>query len=444
MPKFTYTVVNKENQQLNGSINATDIKQARDELNNLGLSVITIEEIQDAQKPLDEVTGDSYDFEALDKTGRKVSGRIKDEDYYHAFVRLRTEYNFDVINLYREGATPEEQATAKTKTLPEFTERFQQEFGEINNTAALGDAFEKQREYLEHQVEFVLKKVEDYLQKFAGEVKPEEEKKLREQMDKIKLVKTSTNLEHVQQLCQELLEKVQERSIYLNQEKYLKEKTAVAIEAKQMITSINKKPQAAAATNITIDPNSSLGKISQTLTDKFHEIFKQDPKIISIKEQIRGVNTNIIEYLKLYFQSNHPEEKAEIKTRLTKLYEHRKSLKAQLKEVKHGVSAATPDSTFSTANFVKSAHGLTGWLLTFYLIYYFIGLYISTKQIAFETIPAGLLMYDTAVFKYLLPIVLIIHIAAGIIKFFFKKQLIALSVSIPIIIISSILIIFNF
>ena len=42
MPKFSYTVINKTNQELTGSINAENEQAARQELNALGFSIVAI------------------------------------------------------------------------------------------------------------------------------------------------------------------------------------------------------------------------------------------------------------------------------------------------------------------------------------------------------------------------------------------------------------------
>ena len=44
--KFKYIVINEENKQLYGTIGATDEGSARKELNELGFSIVSIEEIE--------------------------------------------------------------------------------------------------------------------------------------------------------------------------------------------------------------------------------------------------------------------------------------------------------------------------------------------------------------------------------------------------------------
>ena len=68
MAKFRYTVINPQNQQLTGTINAPDIKLARSELNNLGFSVLKIDEINEEEKEAELAANlITFDFEAFDK-----------------------------------------------------------------------------------------------------------------------------------------------------------------------------------------------------------------------------------------------------------------------------------------------------------------------------------------------------------------------------------------
>ena len=69
--QFKYTAVNNENKKLNGFINAPNEENARSQLNDLGLAVLSIEVTQDIQETPEE-NAQKLKFEAFDKNGKKI------------------------------------------------------------------------------------------------------------------------------------------------------------------------------------------------------------------------------------------------------------------------------------------------------------------------------------------------------------------------------------
>jgi len=445
MTKFKYTVVNNQNQQLTGTINAPNIKSARDELNHLGLSVISIEEITNTQETDSIATNEeTFDFEAFDTTGRRILGRIKESNKEAAYARLKKEYNFDVVSLFPNTLSPKEKKTEKEKGINDIAINFQQN-KESNPTLKENESitsdFELLQNTLQAKVESALQKVEEFLTQFAGEIKQKEEKSIREQMDKIKILKNSTNLNHIEGLTENLLNTIQKQKIFLHRDKFMKAKTSVSIEAKRMVSDLHKAPKRS------IKPsNSKNASIITKIENKLNSFFKQDPEVLKIKEEIRATTINIFEYIKLYLKTSTPNEKEEIKNRMKSIYEKRKELKLKLKDAqnKYSQNLINNSSKDVFVNITEQLHGFTGWLLTFYLIYYFIGLYLTTKQIVYQSPPAGLAIYDTFILKYLLPIIFLAHIFLSLKRLFYPKNITLDIIGIPIVLLSSLLIIFNF
>ncbi len=442
MPKFSYTVINKQNQELNGTINAPNIKNARNELNQLGLSVISIEEVyeENTTTPAEE----SFEFEAFDTTGRKILGRIKESNKDSAYQRLRTEYNFDVIAIYPSELSPSEKEQAKQDGVKDLAENFQPTSPNPLDSEGIPDSLEEKRKALEGKVETVIKKTNEFLEKFSDEIKPNEKKEIIEKMDKIKLIKSSTNLQHIQELCEELLTEIQKKDIFLHKEQMIQEKTSVAIEAKKMISDLHKKPATKSSSQT---PNSlENNALTDTVSNLFHKIFAENPEAASIKEKIRAKTVNIIEYAKLYFQANTPEEKEELKSRMKALYQERKEFKKQLQEIrnKNHASFSQKLAEGELKNIDSQLKSFTGWILFFYLVYYFTGTYITSKQILFTNPPTELAIQDTSIFKYLLSIIFLIHVFLGIKIYYAAKNSTFNIIGIPLVFLASILIIFNF
>ncbi|MFA5820656.1 MAG: hypothetical protein WC873_00885, partial [Candidatus Gracilibacteria bacterium] len=87
---------------------------------------------------------------------------------------------------------------------------------------------------------------------------------------------------------------------------------------------------------------------------------------------------------------------------------------------------------------------LTGWLLFFYILYYFAALYLSTKNFGLSQIPKGFLVYDSHIFKYILVIVFLLHSAISLKVNFFRKSPLADLLLIPGFFFGSIIVLINF
>ena len=109
MPQFQYTAVNSDAKKLNGVIGAESENDARKQLNTLGISVLSIKTIKDKAKVSvhseKTVNLKKYEFEAYDKTGRKIVGTIPASSRYKAFKRLMEEYEFEVSFVVHLNAT---------------------------------------------------------------------------------------------------------------------------------------------------------------------------------------------------------------------------------------------------------------------------------------------------------------------------------------------------
>lgn len=120
MATFYYlAVANADNRKMTGQIDAQTIESARQELNKIGLSVLTISAEKPADyaknnaKPDDSGNIKAFEFEATDRNGKDVGGTIDALDLENAYNRLTDEFNFQVACVYSANATEEEKAKAK-------------------------------------------------------------------------------------------------------------------------------------------------------------------------------------------------------------------------------------------------------------------------------------------------------------------------------------------
>lgn len=463
MPKYRYIVVNQENNQLNGTIGAPDEKSARQELNELGFSVVSIQEMTDEeQAPSAEAVLPTFEFAAIDKNQKHIVGTIQSTDRFNAYKRLVTEYALEVEYLINNNLTEEQKVKERKKGIYDLQDMLSEEEMVVQKKESSDEKdmkeFERKQDILKSQIDFVLNKVREMLDLYEKNMKPETKENIRRRVDKILRIKTSTNLDYVRKTAEELLSFLQKEEIFLNEEAQIKERTKMVVEAKSMMMQLRR---GKAKTSLSFTDQLRrwrqehiVDNPSPTFADKalnmFASIFigytPESAEILAIRQNILVVNDQIWQYLQLYFQSPNPEFKAETKEGLRKLFNERKSLKKKLKETKKMATAVRKKMSEETPleKFSKEMLSFSGWLLTFYLIYYFISIYAVSKDLGLPEIPPYFYIYRSEFLKYFLSTLFLFHGALSVKINFFKRNEIATLVITPIFLLSSVIIYLNF
>ena len=353
MPKYRYNVINPENKSLSGTINAPDEQSARLELNQLGFSIISINEIPEetaAEGAAEGAPQITFEFAAIDKNQKRVVGTIQAEDRYGAYFRLVKEYLFEVEYLV-DTALPEDQKTGE-KQKGVFELQNQMDEAELamkkKEQGATLDIkeFEKKQQVLQTQVEFVLKKVKSMLDLYEPEIKPEVKQKIRVMVDKILRIKNSTNLDYIRKSCEELLTFLQQEELFLHEDAKLKEKTQMILEAKSMMMQLHRsKNQSGGGTRASLlkwredhilnNENTGFGERLINFFISFIIGFGEETaEIKEIRNNITVVNQQLKQYLVLYYQSPSPEFKTEAKSSLKGSGRKEKNCSDSLKQPK--------------------------------------------------------------------------------------------------------------
>ncbi len=467
MPKYRYIVINQENKQLNGTIGAPDEQSARQELNELGFSVISINLLPE-ESVEEDPTVLTFEFAAIDKNQKKVIGTIQAQDRYMAYKRLVNEYTFEVEYVIANELPETEKVQERKKGTYDLQQQLDKEAvlnpkGDNNNRdeKELKDLAEKQ-EVLRAQIDFVLHKVKEMLDLYEHDMKPEVKDKIRQFVNKILRIRTSTNIEYIRKTAEELLTYLQKEELFLNEEMRLKERTHMIVEAKNMMMQLHKAKNQNTLNfheslrkwrkeNITNNPSPSLRqKTINFFVSLFIGFNNEAPEILEVKKEIELINQQILQYLQLYFQATSPEVKIETKGSLKNLWSKRKKLKQQLKNVKNGLQQAEVTANHQT-HLEKIAHELltfSGWILTFYLIYYFCSIYLISKDLSglfgdFH-IPGVFYIYTSSFLKYFLTTTFLLHSFLSIKAEFFRKNELASLIMIPIFLLSITMIYLNF
>lgn len=412
--QFQYTAINNENKKLSGFINAPSEDNARNQLNDLGLAVLSILTVAD--KDTGEKSGEKLKFEALDKNGKKIIGTIPEMDSKKAYKRLKEEYGFQVLALYAANATEEEKNAARNE-IESIGSTYELEAAEKEVPDILTDKEKETRTKLLEEVGFVLTKVNEVLEKFGNIMKPEEKKHIEQIEDKLLRLKNSNNLNFIKQTSEELLKAIQSKEIYLEQSMFVQEREMIKLETQKLLLEIHK---------LDTNPNLNLfneeihiGKGKLSFLEKLQRR-KQSPEKEEIRNEIRDVNGQIFDYIRIFFKTGK-SLRPEVKSKIRELRFRKKELKAKLKSnQKEEALKQQHDRHSETDNDLVV---ITGWLLAFYLAYYFINYYLAFKttflssRYDFETN-----IYLSPILTYLILTVFLLHAALQTKRFFMKDN----------------------
>lgn len=462
MPKFRYTVVNPQNQQLQGTISSPDETSARAELSELGFSIVAIEMIDESQETAQESELPVFEFAGIDKNQKRVAGTIQAESDYEAYKRLLQEYEFEIEYVIPNTLSEKQKEKARKKGAYELHARLEDEMlsHEQKETSDEKDLkeFTKKQEVLQRQIAFVLDKVKQMLDKYEQDMKPETKEKIRKYVDKILRIRNSTNLDYVRKTAEELLEFLQKEEIFLHEESHLKDRTNMVVEAKSIMMELkrgkSKKNMDISDAmrqwrdeNIVNHENPPLyNRIADFFITLILGINNENEEILTIKRDIQNINKQIQHYIVLYFQAPNPEFKEQAREGLKNLWQQRKKLKKELKAAKKKFKMERKTSAELTPGekMTNEILSFTGWLLTFYLIYYFASIYATSKDFGTTNIPGFFYIYKSAFLKYFMATLFILYGALSVKVHFFRRNEVASLVITPVFLLSILIIYLNF
>lgn len=461
MPKFTYTVANKEGKKLSGTVEAPSEASARTELNNLGFSVLVIKEITGEEKTEEKVElGAKFVFEAIDKNSKFVTGTIASEDVQQAYKRLHKEYNLTVTAIWAENANAEQIESARKAGTQKLHETLEKEL--ILEVEEATDPEEKaKRELIKAKIESIIQKVGNLLKNYEAHIEADQKAEINKKIDKLLRIKHSTNLDYILKTAEDLLKFIESQEKTLKDKGLHDERIQLKIKTKGLLKELNK-TQTPKADSFSDDIISRINKWQQShpkekisgfnifvfkIFSTIKRIFVTPPEIKAIQQEIKTYNGQLIEFIKLYFKEPSKEYKEKVKTSIKTIWQKRKDAKQRLKNLKKSLKEekrekATEEGLF--ISFVKELNTLTGWLLAFYVLYYFTSLYLKTKDFGLGELPNFMSVYESQFFKYILAIIFLLHACTALKVNFFRKSIIA-SLILPVVfVVTSIITLLNF
>lgn len=461
MPKYKYTVINPDNKSLQGTIAAPDEAGARKELNELGFSILSIEEIQEETATEAQSKVPTFEFAATDKNAKRVVGTIQAENAYNAFVRLITEYSLAVEYIIDNSLPEAKKEKERAKGSSEFYAKYEDEIQKAKKvTTDEKDLkeFEEKQIQLKNQIQYLLDKVTGILNEYEKIMKPESKVKIKEQVEKILRIRNSTNLEYIRKEAEELLTFLQKEEILLQEKEHIMEKTKIIVESQGIMMQL-KKSKSQTDVNITeslrkwynthireVENPKPLNKFLGSIVAVIIGAYLENPEILELKRKISALNIQIKEFVFLYFQGPSPEYKKETVNSIKRLWQDRKKYKKLLKEEIRKVKASMKAEGKKSVGdkILNELYGFTGWLLAFYLIYYFASIYAVSKNFGLTEVPYFFYIYRSAFLKYFLATLFLFHSALSLKLNIFKHSTAATVAIPPIFLIGAFLIYFNF
>ncbi|MCT4591841.1 MAG: hypothetical protein N4A36_00420 [Candidatus Gracilibacteria bacterium] len=221
--QFSYIALSPEYQRLTGVITAEDQAKARAKLHEMGLTVISItehkggniEEEHGIKAPTTNTESTTFYFKVINPKGQTVDGTIDSNNRITAFRRLVGEYNFKILLLCEASVPPSERETEGTNGLKELAQEVEEEYGikyqepsmdtgESEESKKKDEYFEKQKKEVLKEVEEVVKQAEKILAEYSEKLSGEENQNIRNKLNDLMRIRLSNNLPHIRNLTEEL------------------------------------------------------------------------------------------------------------------------------------------------------------------------------------------------------------------------------------------------
>jgi hypothetical protein len=334
MAIFKYTIANKEGKKLNGSVEAPDENTARLELENLGFSILLLEETKEAPKT--DSTLSKFVFEAIDKNSKLVSGTIPAKTADDAISKLQTEYELNVSAIWPEGSTKEQIENARKEGQKKIQTQIQtplapqQATNVATETTTTNLEQEKKVQFIKEKIELTLKLVNELIQKFDQELAPDKKVEINKKIDKLLRIKNSTNVDYILESANDLLKFLEEQEKSLKENTHQEKRFEFQVQTQKLLQTLNQREHEKSLKEDVLEKiedwqkahlespeKASLGaKIINSILVKIKNIFTTPPEVEAVKIQISTYNKQLWEFVKLYFKEPTPEYKAKVKNTL--------------------------------------------------------------------------------------------------------------------------------
>jgi len=217
---FDYIALNKSNKKVEGEIVAEDLSAARKRLHGMSLTVLAINKRKEASELQENVAEKkdytSFEFKGVDDRGKEIIGTIDAKDALRAYIRLKNEFLFDVKYLFDLDADEIEKERQKKQLAKElqqkyeltgFAEKEKETQKEENDLIELEKKNAKKLDFLRNQVDTMIAKIKVVLLKVQNEKEKQAEiNQIRTLIGELERIKMSNNIKHIRGMAERILD----------------------------------------------------------------------------------------------------------------------------------------------------------------------------------------------------------------------------------------------
>lgn len=449
MPAFHYVALNQDQKELSGIVEAPDEPLARVKLNELHLSVVSLTLTESFSHDQSKTGNKIFEFEAVDKNGKKVVGTIASEDALKAYGRLFEEYQLNVLSLFLSTLSATEKEAAKKMGIDNLREQYEKLAGAVVKKLAeeqqLELAQKAEKKELLGKIDSTLKRVQEFLRQFGAELKPEQRDAIQSYVDQLIRIKDSTNLEHIRTTCEKMLAHIQKQELFINEEQRLKESSKLKVETTELLEQLKstglKQEIDIVKTALRWRENAFLRPFANIILSVFKA---HNPEIQKLHDEIKAINHHIREYLKLIIFGKTKIVRLEAWESILMLRSEKKRLKLKLKaalfEEEKALGSIQTGPTFAD----YAGTGL-GWILAFYLLSYMIAYPFTIKNFGLKNlhIPEGFYFYHSSLLKGITILIFLAYSTLAIRNYWLVRSLSAPFILYPLTLFGFLLIMIN-
>ncbi len=431
--RYHYIALSQDSRELSGIIEATTESEARTKLNELGMSVVTLTEVKDDVALVAKTNDDAaqktaiplFEFEAFDQNNKKVVGTIAAQDELRAFSRLLNEYKLSVYYIVNSTLDSNSKKKARANGTADIQQKYDLEKNSKQNNdskpannslsptkeektnesdSARTSEDEKQKVQLSLIVNDTIERINLFLKTNGPLIKQEERDIITGYINQLLRIKDSSNLEHIKAICEKMLAHIQKQELFINEREKIKESAQLKLETSKLLDELN-----AGNLNKAIYINDIVSKWSQNPFFKYLARLIQTvfpPLSDAMREkkiQISTTNSHINTYIKTLIFGSSKALRAEAWESIKSLLKQKKRLKLELKSlISEQIRVLEAHNQVDTNQETTAYGSLTGFLLGFYLIAYFISFPFTIKKNSLSpTLPDSVFFYGTTYIKAL-------------------------------------------
>lgn len=464
--KFSYTALTRENKKISGVLDVDNEAAAQAELHKMGVAIISVSQISEedyeklkvAQQEVKEKKGiKTFTFQAADPHGKGAEGTIDAVDAYAAFRRLNTEYQFTVSSLFLSTASEAEKQQALAQ-IAVFQQQLDAELAETRKKEGTEEISEEETEVNKEvmvEIDKVIintkKALEKHRDLFSNDLILEIEKTL----GSLELIRTSNNFRHITEVSntlytlisnpdkaegdiqnesyQELVGQMADSALV--RKEFDLYKHAIKFKGvKKVFTQIAQKLKGLTATEGKEAEAKGFSKFKASLHAKLEKLTKKKPpKLVKKEVKPKGKLGLFFDKLGLYLKATSPVLKKarqrELKAAFSKLFSKKSAEEAAVTQAKEGPAPAKKgkeavEGKRDFTRFFVEIDSFIAWLLTFYVIYFFLVNFSLEKNIGlkpefvFKTLKSPLILNISI-------LLLVLHFSLRLKNLHFRQNAIA-------------------